>query len=70
MPPERLTDVERQRRHREELELAIAERLPLMTARRICQERRRQARGRLTAIIPPPDVIEEPSASPFWWMRD
>lgn len=73
MPPERLTEVERMRRHREEMQLAIAEQLPLTTARRVCQERRRQARSRSLSspAAPLPVPISEPSEPPrYWWQRD
>lgn len=69
MPPERLTEIERQRRHREELMLAIAERLPLTTARRLCQERRRLARSRTkvrSLAVPAPAKLPPF----FWWQRD
>jgi hypothetical protein len=75
MPAPRLSDAERMRRHREELQLALAEDLPLAEARRILADRRAEARRRAWFEVksPAPASTTLPPAAPaprFWWQRD
>jgi hypothetical protein len=78
MPTMTRRALERMRRHREEMELAIAEQLTLDQARRICAERRRLRRSATRSTLPLP-ASAPPSTSPSppaqepaqpWWMRD